>query len=407
VLVERNEKLINLNQSDNLWLSLGLSWFGIHLGSGAIKLNPRAFQLRYEPETVMAARKKTKVAKVIEAKPTRDVTTSLAPVEESSDEAEVDPQALDSVVDSFDARAEPDHEIAVIPKGKSALARDDGMAAYMAEVKRHPLLSREEELSLARHYRDTQDVKTAYKLVSANLRLVVKLAYEYHRNPLSLLDLVQEGNIGLMLAVKKYDPERGVKLSSYAAWWIKAYILRYIMDNWKLVKLGTTEAQRKLFFKLRQEQDALLKQGVEVTSKLLAERLSVSEADVEEMDVRLSQNEVSLSAPVHIDDEESKGDRLLPSGTPAADETLGNEQMRNLFKEKLTEFSKGLNEREKFIFENRLIAEEPMTLNDIGAKYSISRERARQLESVLVAKIKTYMQQTIPDFSMVSSEEND
>ena len=147
----------------------------------------------------------------------------------------------------------------------SRIARRDPLQAYMAEVTKHPLLTREEEISLAEKYRATGDVKAAYRLVASNLRLVVKLAHEYHRNPIALLDLIQEGNIGLMQAVKKFDPTRGVKLSSYAAWWIRAYILRYIMDNWKMVKLGTTEAQRKLFFKLRQEQERIAKQGFEVT----------------------------------------------------------------------------------------------------------------------------------------------
>ena len=147
--------------------------------------------------------------------------------------------------------------MALAPAGESGLTRRDPLQAYMAEVTRHPLLTREEEHTLAKKYQQTGDVQAAYRLVASNLRLVVKLAHEYHRNPLSLLDLIQEGNIGLMQAVKKYDPDRGVKLSSYAAWWIRAYILRYIMDNWKMVKLGTTEAQRKLFFKLRQEQDKL------------------------------------------------------------------------------------------------------------------------------------------------------
>src|SRR5213076_2191000 len=162
------------------------------------------------------------------------------------------------------------------------------MQAYMAEVHRHPLLTRDEEHALAIRYREQGDLAAAARLVASNLRLVVKLAHQYHRNPLALLDLIQEGNIGLMQAVKKYDPERGVKLSSYAAWWIRAYILRFIMDNWKLVKLGTTEAQRKLFFKLRQEQERLTAQGFDVTPKLLAERLNVTEQDVVEMDQRLS-----------------------------------------------------------------------------------------------------------------------
>jgi RNA polymerase sigma-32 factor len=345
----------------------------------------------------MASRRKTKQAK---AEP------ELVSSEESEDETEPSDLGLEPEVVGEEGTSS-DTELAVVGANSRSLARSDGLAAYMAEIKRHPLLSRDEELILARRYKETQDVKAAYKLVSSNLRLVVKLAYEYHRNPLALLDLIQEGNIGLMQAVKKYDPERGVKLSSYAAWWIRAYILRYIMDNWKLVKLGTTEAQRKLFFKLRQEQDSLLKQGIEVTSKLLAERLHVTEAEVEEMDVRLSQDEVSLSAPVRMGDEESRVERLLPSGAVPADERLGNDQMRELFKVKLAAFSKDLAEREKFIFEKRLIAEEPMTLNDVGAHYNISRERARQLESALIKRMREFMQAEIPDFSMVAQEEND
>jgi RNA polymerase sigma-32 factor len=194
-----------------------------------------------------------------------------------------------------------------------SIARADPMAAYMVEVQRHRRLTREEEMALARRYRNTGDLDAAAQLVSANLRLVVKLAHEYHRNPLAPLDLIQEGNIGLMQAVKKYDPDRGVKLSSYAAWWIRAYILRYIMDNWKMVKLGTTEAQRKLFFKLRQEQDRLLKQGIEATPKLLAERLSVTEQDVVEMDQRLGPDEVSIDAPVGEDGDTTRSERILPS----------------------------------------------------------------------------------------------
>jgi len=272
----------------------------------------------------------------------------------------------------------------------------------MSEVQRHPLLTREEELALARHYRDTGDVQAAYRLVASNLRLVVKLAHEYHRNPLSLLDLVQEGNIGLMQAVKKYDPERGVKLSSYAAWWIRAYILRYIMDNWKMVKLGTTEAQRKLFFKLRQEQEKLTAQGFEATPKMLAERLNVSEQDVVEMDQRLGHDEVSLDAPVGEDQRETRMERFLPSSAQGVEERLGNEQLKNLFREKLEEFAKTLKDKERYIFENRLTSDEPLTLQDIGDKYGVSRERARQIEAALINRMRDYMREHIPDFDMVA-----
>ncbi|MFL5352619.1 RNA polymerase sigma factor RpoD/SigA [Archangium sp.] len=292
---------------------------------------------------------------------------------------------------------------ALVNAGETGLARADPLQAYMAEVTRHPLLTREEEVALARRLRDTGDVQAAYRLVAANLRLVVKLAHEYHRNPMALLDLVQEGNIGLMQAVKKYDPERGVKLSSYAAWWIRAYILRYIMDNWKMVKLGTTEAQRKLFFKLRQEQDKLMAQGFEVTPKMLAERLNVTEQDVVEMDQRLGHDEMSLDAPVGGDDSgATRMDRFLPSASVGAEERLGNEQLKALFREKLQEFARSLEGKERYIFENRLISDEPLTLQDIGDKYGVSRERARQIEAGLINRMREYMREHIPDFDLVA-----
>jgi RNA polymerase sigma-32 factor len=289
-----------------------------------------------------------------------------------------------------------------------SISRSDPLSSYMAEVTRHPLLTREEEVALARRFRDTGDVKAAYRLVASNLRLVVKLAHEYHRNPMALLDLVQEGNIGLMQAVKKFDPERGVKLSSYAAWWIRAYILRYIMDNWKMVKLGTTEAQRKLFFKLRQEQERLSAQGIEVTPKLLAERLNVTEQDVVEMDQRLGHDELSLDAPVSTDDDrQTRGDRLLPTGAQGADDALAGEELKKLFREKLSAFSTSLNEKERYLFEKRLISDEPLTLQDIGAHWGVSRERARQIEAALIARMKKYMREQITDFDLVAEDERD
>lgn len=313
----------------------------------------------------------------------------VEPSDAEVEELEVEPASRAKAPALVRARSEP------------GLVSRDPLQAYMAEVGRHPLLSREEEHSLAVHYRDTGDVKAAYRLVAANLRLVVKLAHEYHRNPMSLLDLVQEGNMGLMQAVKKYDPDRGVKLSSYAAWWIRAYILRYIMDNWKMVKLGTTEAQRKLFFKLRQEQDRLMVQGLEVTPKLLAERLNVTEQDVVEMDQRLGHDELSLDAPLGDDSRHTRADRFMPpAATAAADETLANEQLKRLFREKLTEFARTLKDKERYIYERRLIAENPLTLQDIGDHFGFSRERARQIEAGLMGRIRDYMRTEMPDFDL-------
>ena len=289
------------------------------------------------------------------------------------------------------------------------LARADALQRYMAEVAKHALLSREEEHELAAKFQRTHDPEIAYRLVTANLRLVVKIAHEYRRAAFSLLDLIQEGNVGLMQAVQKYDPFRGVKLSSYAAWWIRAYILRYLMDNWRMVKLGTTQAQRKLFFNLRKEQEKLLAQGFEAAPKLLAERLDVTEQDVREMDQRLSNDEFSIDAPVAVggqdEGRQTHGDRLVQTAPPV-DEQLADEELRRIFKEKLAEFGKTLTaDKDRFLFENRIAPpddREPMTLQQIGDLWGVTRERARQLEARLTDRLRDYLRRELPDFAQLS-----
>jgi len=289
------------------------------------------------------------------------------------------------------------------------LARADALQRYMAEVAKHALLSREEEHELAVKFQRTHDPEIAYRLVTANLRLVVKIAHEYRRAAFNLLDLIQEGNVGLMQAVQKYDPFRGVKLSSYAAWWIRAYILRYLMDNWRMVKLGTTQAQRKLFFNLRKEQEKLLAQGFEAAPKLLAERLDVTEQDVREMDQRLSNDEFSIDAPVAVggqdEGRQTHGDRLVQTAPPV-DEQLADKELRRIFKEKLAEFGKTLTaDKDRFLFENRIAPpddREPMTLQQIGDLWGVTRERARQLEARLTDRLRDYLRRELPDFAQLS-----
>ena len=199
-----------------------------------------------------------------------------------------------------------------------SVAKYDPMAAYMQEIRRVPLLSREAEHELAVQLVEDGDVDAARQLIEANLRLVVKIAYEYRRAYRNILDLVQEGNVGLMQAVRKYDPYRGVKLSSYAAWWIRAYILKFILNNWRLVKIGTTQAQRKLFFNLRKEREKLERMGFEPDPKLLAENLDVSEKDVVEMQKRLSAPDASLDAPPGSDSDgtpRTRPDRMSDDAT--------------------------------------------------------------------------------------------
>ncbi len=322
----------------------------------------------------------------------RDGDITDAEVEETFSEGEDEEAPADAEVVS----AEPSKALARAERG---LAPQDALQRYMHDVEKHPLLSREEELALAIRLKEKGDLDAAYKLVTANLRLVVKIAHEYHRSAFSLLDLVQEGNVGLMHAVKKFDPYRGVKLSSYAAWWIRAYILRYIMENWRIVKLGTTQAQRKLFFNLRKEQARLAAEGFDPTPKLLADRLNVTEQDVTEMDQRLSQDEFSLDAPVSGDESQrsTRADRFTAATEPA-DETLADHQLKEILRAKLAEFGKTLKDKERYIFERRLVAEEPMTLQEIGDHYGLTRERARQIEAKLVRDLKGWIQAEVPDF---------
>jgi RNA polymerase sigma-32 factor len=281
----------------------------------------------------------------------------------------------------------------------------------MAEVARHPLLSREEEHALALRYQETRDVDAAYKLVASNLRLVVKIAHEYRRSAFSLLDLVQEGNIGLMQAVKKYDPMKGVKLSSYAAWWIRAYIIRFIMDNWRMVKLGTTQAQRKLFFNLAKEREKLLARGIDPTPQLLAKNLRVEASDVEEMSARMGSDDLSLDAPLPGGDEGGRQSRLerFADAEPGADEALGDEQLKLLFREKLDAFAATISdEKERYIFDHRLLPPEgvqPLTLQEVGDRFKLTRERARQIEAKLVKRLRERLRSEIPDFELMTPPE--
>jgi RNA polymerase sigma-32 factor len=286
------------------------------------------------------------------------------------------------------------------------LVRYDPLRAYMAEVTRHPLLSREEEHALAVKYWETGDVDAAYTLVASNLRLVVKIAQEYRRSAFNLLDLVQEGNMGLMQAVKKYDPFKGVKLSSYAAWWIRAYIIRFVMENWRMVKLGTTQAQRKLFFNLSKEREKLLAHGIEPTPRLLAKNLDVEEKDIEEMTMRMAADDLSLDAPAHADDD---GGPTRLEGVPAAEsdpgDAMGDAQLKRIFRDKLEAFAKTIgDEKERFIFEHRLLppdGEEALTLQQVGDRFRLTRERARQIEAKLTKRLREYMRQEIPDFELL------
>jgi RNA polymerase sigma-32 factor len=292
---------------------------------------------------------------------------------------------------------------------RASVAKYDPMAAYMQEVRRIPLLSREDEHELAVRYRELGDLGAARTLIESNLRLVVKIAYEYRRAYRNVLDLVQEGNVGLLQAVRKYDPTRGVKLSSYAAWWIRAYILKFILNNWRLVKIGTTQAQRKLFFNLRKEREKLEQLGFRPDPKLLAERLDVTERAVIEMERRLAAPDASLDAPLG-DDEGGVRTRLDLFDDESAerpDQTVEKSEFQLMLRDKLAAFGAELEGRDRTIFERRWLSEEPMTLQQIGDEYGISRERARQIEKRLMDRLRSYLEREFGgevDISALTSE---
>ena len=277
----------------------------------------------------------------------------------------------------------------------ASVAKYDPMAAYMQEIRRVPLLSREAEHELAVRLVEDGDLEAARQLIEANLRLVVKIAYEYRRAYRNILDLVQEGNVGLMQAVRKYDPYRGVKLSSYAAWWIRAYILKFILNNWRLVKIGTTQAQRKLFFNLRKEREKLERMGFEPDPKLLAESLDVSEQEVVEMEKRLAAPDASLDAPLAVDSDgapRTRLDLMSDEVSESPDDAVVRGQFQELLREKLEIFAAELEGREETIFRERWLTDEPKTLQEIGDQYGISRERARQIEKRLLGRLRTYLE---------------
>jgi RNA polymerase sigma-32 factor len=313
--------------------------------------------------------------------------------EEISFQSEESTEEIDGAApeDKFDLRP-------VVQAKERALVPYDPLQMYLLEIKNYKLLTREEERELATRVREQKDHKAAYRLVTSNLRLVVKIAMDFHRYwTRNLMDLIQEGNVGLLQAVRKFDPYRNIKFSYYASFWIKAYMLKFIMENWKLVKIGTTQTQRKLFFNLAKERDKLMAEGFLPETRLLAERLDVREEDVEEMTQRLGGGEVSLHAPISGNGKEEYSS-FIPALNEDVDDQLSDMQSRALLLDKLKEYRGRLSEKELDIFDNRIMTENPMTLQELGDKYSISRERVRQIQEKIIKNIKKWLFEEIPDF---------
>ena len=277
-----------------------------------------------------------------------------------------------------------------------ALVAFDPLQRYLAEIRRFPLLSREKEHRLAVEYKEYGNVEAAYKLVTSNLRLVVMIAREYQKAFKNLLDLIQEGNMGLMEAVKNFDPYRGVRFPSYAVWWVRAYMIRYIMNDWRMVKIGTTQAQRKLFFNLQKEKEKIEAEGLTPGPKLLAQRLNVKEDEVVEMEQRLASRDLSVDMPIG-DDDEATLLNFLPDDKQTPEEQFAETQYNDLLREKMELFAKNLKDKELVIYRERLLNEEPLTLREIGEKYGISRERVRQIEERVKKKLKIYLSKELKE----------
>ena len=285
----------------------------------------------------------------------------------------------------------------IVKADTTEITRYDPLRRYLAEISRFTPLDRDEEHQLAVQYRQTEDREAAYRLVTSNLKLVVKIAMIYHKVYRNLLDLIQEGNLGLLQAVKRFDPQRGTRLPTYAAWWIKAYILKFLLDNARMVKIGTTNTRRKILMNLNREKRELEAKGIVPTSKLLAENLGVEEEELLEVEQGMAGADISLDAPMGNDDADIRYIDTLHLMEQSVDEKIAHGEFRELLEKRFAEFAKTLSERENVILTRRLIADKPETLQQIADQYEISREAVRVAEKKLVGKLKKYMIESFGD----------
>ena len=274
---------------------------------------------------------------------------------------------------------------------------------YFRDMQSHNLISRPEEKELFRRYHEENDQAALSRLITGNLRLVVKIAKEFWtRGNVPLLDLIQEGNLGLIQAAKKFDPSKKTKFSYYAAFWIKAYINKYMLDNYRTVRIGTTQSQRKLFYNLRKTRDRLTQMGIKPSPKAIAKELNVKSKEVLEMQMRLDQPDLSLNAPINAENHSEKLD-LIHSDAPMADKKVEKHQFILLVRKITRQFkAKHLDEREKAIFERRILSNQPETLQTLGSQFGVSKERIRQVEKRIIEKLRKYLFNQVPDISKFS-----
>lgn len=279
-----------------------------------------------------------------------------------------------------------------VVRAPGTITTKDPLQQYLQELRKYEVMSPEEQQELAVKFRETGDLNLAKRLVTTNLRLVVKIALEYRSAYNNVLDLIQEGNVGLMKAVSNYDPYKGTRLSYYASWWIRSYILKFLLDNFRLVKVGTTQAQKKLFYNLMREKERLEAQGIQAAPKLLASNLNVKEKDVQEMSLRLSSKggEYSLDQPLGEGDKRSAMDSL-EDPQESVESSLAQQELKSILADHISEFVQTLNEKERMVFQERLMNDDPKTLQEVADQFGITRERARQIESKVVEKLREHM----------------
>ncbi|MBT5028256.1 MAG: RNA polymerase factor sigma-32 [Nitrospinaceae bacterium] len=288
-----------------------------------------------------------------------------------------------------------DKPLVPVVREKGSLVPLDPFTAYLQEIRKYPALTEAEEKELAIRYQETGDLESAYKLTTANLMMVIKIAMTFKREWQNMMDLVQEGNIGLMKAVKNFDPFRGVRLSAYATWWIKSYILKHILDNWRLVRVGTTNARRKLLFNLKKEKEKLEREGFDPTTKLLAERFGVDESEVIDVSASIGAMDVSIDTPARSDSTMTPA-QMLSDGR-SVEKNIEQKQSRQILSENIERFKAELNPNEIEIFDQRVLSEDPLSLQEIGDRRGVTREAVRQAEQRLLKKFKIYIEENMPE----------
>lgn len=341
-----------------------------------------------------------------EGEPREDQDLELA--DQDDDIVDADPDAdADADADDDLPPAETGPRPTAMPAGPlvpalspptTAARKQDLLGYYLAEVRRYPLLEAEEETELAIRYQETGDPEAAQRLVTANLRLVVKLAYQYHRQWSNVLDLIQEGNVGLVEALSRYDPYRGIRFSSYAQYWIRAMILRFLMDNYRMVRLGSTRHGRKLFFQLQKERDRLIKQGIQPSTLALSQALDVPEQEIINVDLHLSAPALSLDAPVGGEEGRPLTEVVQNQTAASPENEAAKSELGEVFRAQLAEFSKTIrDDREQAIWDERLTATEPLSLSALGKRFGVSKERVRQLEARMKKRLREHLTRELGD----------